>query len=933
MNYYGHSFPATDQKPTMPQLIGLRGRDKTINIAEAIGVQWRMIGIALLNDESGGIVTALEREFRGNALDINLEILTRWMRGDGIPDQTWEGLLTVLRAHCRTLAESVEEALTAEEATDNPPPPPRAPRRFFRSLRDCFQRQPCPTPLPAHTDLSHPSPVIHQTHTPTDDPSPTTTARQEFSPQPVAQLLQPSSPPPTHQLQSSPPSPPQCPPLQPRSPEWYFNQYLIKFYSRHKDPVATWPPSPSEKFINLAAISREKVTTEELHKFMLATLNKGVDTILQTKAPVSIEQLLDTKPGGKQECVLVEGAPGVGKTTLSWEVCKRWAAGNLFKQYSLLLLLRLRDERVQNAVALRDLVLYPHEEELEGITQYLKSTNGTHTLILLEGLDELPQDLLTQPSIFTHLLAGDVLPDATILVTSRPSATAQLWKKWKQRITRHVEILGFTEDNITAYVASILDPQQLPAFNTYLCTAPSIRQLMYIPLHSGIIVELYRMRKHSDKPLPTNKTALYKALVDTILTRHLANHRAYKDKDIDIDRFTDLPNDIYHTFQDITKLAYESVSRQQLIFKDHDKPVQHLGLMDVVAELFPNRRNVIYSFNFLHLSIQEYLGAVYVSLMDTSTQEQLLGNMCSKKYLQNMAMFLAGITKFKDMNPELVERALQSECKKERDGTLRLSRYCLELAFETENASLLHGYSRYTYTLDKFSPLFDFTALGYFIASSTDTWTLQLGEYGTSYMQTTSGVDLLVQALQHHRGSSYTVHTIKCHHKEPEIAQHLLEGLPRHTLPQVETLELDSQALKPLPACLLEVISIMHRLRTLRLHRATSPTLADTLHAIATAPTRTLDWLDLRYSRFSPPAMTALSALLEHSTSLRTLDLQYCDLTDDLASLLAIGLHHPLPALREVYLWDNHLLREGWGRGRAALEECRTINKLMELLY
>ena len=696
--------------------------------------------------------------------------------------------------------------------------------------------------------------------------------------------------------------------------------------------MATWPPSPSEKFINLAAISREKVTTEELHKFMLATLNKGVDTILQTKAPVSIEQLLDTKPGGKQECILVEGAPGVGKSTLSWEVCKRWAAGNLFKQYSLLLLLRLRDEMVQNAVAIKDLILYQNEERVEAITQYLINTDGTNTLILLEGLDELPQELLTRPSgsIFTRLLAGTDLPDATILVTSRPSATAQLWKKWKQRITRHVEILGFTEDNITAYVASILDPQQLPAFNTYLSTAPSIRQLMYIPLHSGIIVELYRMRKHSDKPLPTNKMALYKALVGTILTRYLANHPTYKDDDIDIDNFTDLPDDIYHTFKDITKLAYESVSRQQLIFKDHDKPVQHLGLMDVVAELFPNRRNVTFSFNFLHLSIQEYLGAVYVSLMDTSTQEQLLGNMCSEKYLQNMAIFLAGITKFKDIDPELVKRAFLSECNVE-GGTLRLSRYCLELAFETENASLLRGYSRYTYKLDNYSPLFDFTALGYFMASSTDTWTLQLGYERGIYTQTTSGVDLLVQALQHHRDSSYTVDTIKCYHKEPEIAQHLLKGLPHHTLPWVETLEIVSAALKPLPACSPEVISTMHRLRILTLYRASSPTLADTLHAIATAPTRTLEVLDLSYSRFSPPAMTALSALLEHSTSLNTLMLRDCDLTDDLASLLAIGLHHPLPTLRYVWLVDNPLLREG-GRGRAALEECKT-NKLMRLVY
>ena len=253
--------------------------------------------------------------------------------------------------------------------------------------------------------------------------------------------------------------------------------------------MATWPPSPSKIFINLAVINREEISTKELHQFMLVTLDKGVDTILETKAPVELEQLMDTKPGIKQRCVLVEGAPGVGKTTLSWEICKLWAEGKIFKQYSLILLLRLRDHSVQIAETVKDLILYPYEERLEAITQHLKDTNGKNTLILLEGLDELPQHLLTQPSIFTRLLAGEDLPSATILVTSRPSATAQLWKKWKERITKHVEILGFTEDNIRAYVASILHPQELPNFDTYLCTAPSIRQLMYIPLHSGIVVE------------------------------------------------------------------------------------------------------------------------------------------------------------------------------------------------------------------------------------------------------------------------------------------------------------------------------------------------------------------------------------------------------------------------------------------------------------
>ena len=689
---------------------------------------------------------------------------------------------------------------------------------------------------------------------------------------------------------------------------------------------------------------------------MLATLNKGIDTILETKAPVEIEQLVDTNPGEKQHCVLVEGAPGVGKTTLSWEICKRWSEGNLFKQYSLILLLRLRDESIQSAQTLKDLVLYPYHERLEAITQHLKDTDGTNTLILLEGLDELPQHLLTQPSIFTRLLAGKDLPGATILVTSRPAATAQLWKKWKERITRHIEILGFTEDNITAYVASILHPRQLPDFDTYLCTAPSIKQLMYIPLHSGIVVELYRMCRDSDKTLPTNKLALYKALVNTILTRYLAKHPTHKDEEIDIENFTDLPDDVYPAFVNLTELAYKSVSQQQLIFKDVDIPIQHLGLMDAVAELFPNKRKTNYSYSFLHLSIQEYLGAVHVSLMDASTQERLLDSMSTEEHLQNLAMFLVAITKFKGMNWELVKRAIQRECKKDRRGGLTPSRYSLQIVYETENVSLLEGHSLYRYSLSDYSPSLDFTALGYSIATSNYKWELTLGNE-LEYMRSTSQVDLLVQALCHHSNSSYSIVKIDCYHKETEFAQHLLAGLPEHALQQLETLWLESESHQPLPMCLPGLISRMNRLSHLLLWRATEATLTVTLHALAQAPTCTLEMLDLSHSQFSPPAMHALCAALPGlSKSLTVLGLEDCGLTDGLACILATALHglpglegvnlhgntigdegavaiagalHGLPGLERVYLGDNTF----GGRGDVALNECNKTNKGLRLYY
>ena len=732
-------------------------------------------------------------------------------------------------------------------------------------------------------------------------------------------LVSPTDDQPQHSLSPLP----HCPPLQTISPIQHFQEYLKSYYSHQMDPEATWPPSPSKVYINLAIIDREEMSKKQLDQLMLATLYKGVDIILKSKGPVKMEQILDTRPGTKQHCVLVEGAPGIGKTTLAWEICKRWAMGKFFNQYTLVLLLRLRNGQVQTVKTIRDVILlFPMEEYLEDIVQYLKRAD---VLIIMEGLDELPKQLLSQPSIFTRLLAGTELPKATILVTSRPSATAQLWKTWKERISKHVEITGFTEDNIMEYAVSILGQQELSNFNTYISTTPSIKQMMYVPLHSGIVVELYRMCKDSDKSLPTSKTALYTQLVQTILARYLTKHPTYKNDEIDIDDFTDLPDDICPLFRGLTELAYENVTRQQLIIKAKDKPIQHLGLMHAVVQQLPNKHKSQHTYTFLHLSIQEYLGAVYMSQMETSTQERLVESMFSEQHLRNMAMFLAATTKSKGNNWEIIKQITQSECK-ENNGTLTVSRYAIQMVFESEDVSLLEGHSHYTYELGEFSPLFDFTALGYCIATSNYKWKLQLGA-AFQEMETTSGVDLLLHALHHHSSNRYTIESIECWYQDPEVAQRLLTGLPHHTLPLIETLVLGS--ITPLrlalPQCLPELVHKMDRLCELVLHYATAATLADTLQALATAPTCTLETLNLVASQFSPPAMQALHcALLRHSKSMTELMLWSYDITDEQACLLATALNG-LPELREVDLSYNAFGDKG------AVAIATSLNRLPQL--
>ena len=667
------------------------------------------------------------------------------------------------------------------------------------------------------------------------------------------------------------------------------------------------------------------MSSAELREFKFSTLHKGADASFNGIKPVTMEQLMDTRPDHKLQCILMEGAPGIGKTTLSWEICKRWAEGALCQRFVLILLLHLRDESVQSATTVRDLILYPYEEKLDekldAIERYLTGTNGERTLIILDGLNDLPQHLLTQPSIFTLLLAGRKLPDATLLVTSRPSATAHLWKKWKSRLSKHIEVIGFTDENITAYVASILSPPQLPNFDMYICASPSIRQLMRIPLFSGIVIELYRMCRG-----PTKETALFTALIQVILTRYLAMHPKYKDHDIDVDKFTDLPDDVYHDFMNITKLAYEGSVHKQMMFEDKDRPIQHLGLMDAIVELFPNKRNVMCSYIFLHRSIQAYLGAIYLSQMDINSQEQLLVSVHTNPLLKNTAMFLAAITKFKGMDQDRINRAIQSECK-ERGDTLTVSRYALKVVYESENIELLEGHALYSYNLSERSPLFDFTALGYCIATSSYKWKLLLGNQ-REYLSTASGVDLLLHAL-HHGRNNYTIDSILCCHKETEIAQRLLAGLPQNTFTLLAKLDLRSETLQPLPECLPRLIYRVNRLCVLGLFRATAATLADTLRALSAAPAHALEELNLTGSQFISTTMQALhDVLLRNSESVTGLWLPECGLTDDQICLLITALVR-LPKLRHVDLKHNVIKQ----RGHAALEEFKKYNKEVHLFY
>ena len=147
-------------------------------------------------------------------------------------------------------------------------------------------------------------------------------------------------------------------------------------------------------------------------------------------------------------------------------------------------------------------------------------------LLLFEGHDELPEELRTESSVFLDVITGRKLPEATVLITSRPQASEFLRRECKENISQHFEILGFTKTNIQSYIESTIpdDPPLLADLKKCISCYPHISSLMYIPLNSAIVVEVYRNSKKNETLVPKTMTELYSSLVRSLLLCHLVYH-------------------------------------------------------------------------------------------------------------------------------------------------------------------------------------------------------------------------------------------------------------------------------------------------------------------------------------------------------------------------------------------------------------------------
>ena len=482
-----------------------------------------------------------------------------------------------------------------------------------------------------------------------------------------------------------------------------------------------WPPTPSKEYIKLAVVQSHSACREDYIGRVLEGNIIGRDNITE-------EQILDlcVEQVGKGRVIVIEGAPGIGKSTLAWELCRKWEEYASMKAYSLVILLRLREKRVQNISDLSSLFYAYQRTNKMSLVDEVQNNQGKGVLFVLDGFDELPKSLQSE-GVLVDLVQKSILPKSTVLVTSRPAAMDKLLTISKPVIAKRIEILGFSQESVEAYAASVFSSSkaELEGFKSYISRSsnPAINSLMYVPLYAAFVVIIYE-NATSKGSLPRTITQLYTQLCLTILNRYLEANTEHSS----VRKFEKLPSALYKQFLELSKLAYEGFEREDVIF--YSDIGEHFGFLDAVPDLYGGRE---ISFNFLHLTLQEFLAAYHISHMSDSGVE-LFRNRGKDKRWNVVWRFVAGLRGSMYLDSSSVGVWIEYN---------RLSVFFIQCLFEAQRVKIdFHStFGNENMSYDTFSTRasLDYYALGFCIANCTtaeSSWEVKITYSGSGQICT-----------------------------------------------------------------------------------------------------------------------------------------------------------------------------------------------------
>ena len=375
------------------------------------------------------------------------------------------------------------------------------------------------------------------------------------------------------------------------------------------------PPVSVEKLVNLQLVEAEK---KEGFRAGLSQHGAPDDKVKRT--PILHGDLFKVEEGKKPvRKLIVEGNAGIGKTTLCTMLTEEWANGEILTQFDCVLLLPLRERSVSTATTLPQLfkLLHSSERIRTSVIEELEEREGEGVLIIADGWDELDDENRSDDSFLHSLLFGNFLSSISVLLTSRPAASAPLHNF--PTVDRLVEVVGFSEENVKQYIESEFEkcPEKAFSLVEQLENNPLIASVCSVPLNCAIICHLWHTL---NRTLPSTLTELYSQIILNSILRNLKKRNVLENF-ISL-TFDSIPGDFQDMFWLTCNFAYKCLSLDKIVFSkeeiaslfpqvlDSSEKLLCFGLLQCARSLLPVGQGL--TFHFVHLTIQEFLAALHL---------------------------------------------------------------------------------------------------------------------------------------------------------------------------------------------------------------------------------------------------------------------------------------------------------------------------------
>lgn len=384
-----------------------------------------------------------------------------------------------------------------------------------------------------------------------------------------------------------------------------------------------------ESYINLSILTtkeqeRKEKRLNETQKDS-SVIHGVYEEIYGTKSTIKVEELFKESNDDIKK-LLILGRAGIGKTTFCHYVTYRWAEGELWSEYDLVALIRLRrldkkrypgNKYYRNDVLAGE--LFPGEELSVEESKTLKDMcKEKRILWLLDGYDELVQNV---PAQLQDALT-DIITNHNHILTSRPYAIDIFYKQ-------KLEIIGFTDDDIPRYIdsffkKSIMDDSvrknSVSSLIHYMESHPCIWGVAHIPINLELLTYGWLKNRWNENHIATI-TTLYQEFVITLCRNYLKR----KDPEADKKRNVWIEKSCQRELDFLSHLAYTAISSHEIIispelFEKTEKTINYnldetddilkIGILKAYEETdHQTHRDLEKSYYFVHLSFQEFFAA------------------------------------------------------------------------------------------------------------------------------------------------------------------------------------------------------------------------------------------------------------------------------------------------------------------------------------